>query len=606
MYKITHFSLRAILIFSSSIISSQAFSQTDETTAAIPSKVHSIDSSNVNVTSGSFTYSNVDMSIGSREAPYQINLIRTMIPTSEPHNDFNRSPLGTGYTHNFHIFSSCSYCVVGAEESVNTVVVGDQGYSFLVSGTADSYSGGGEGAVLNSSGFRTKDGVQITFGGDLCNYWFNNSQGSVGYGRFFVCSFANKITFPTGEVIKFEYETAQTSGVNTFKRLKYAYNPDGYGLRFRYLDNSTDYQTMKAGRYRVVKVEAFDASCGSPISVCSQNVLQSAEYGYAQSALAENHDLVSIKKPDGAIITTGWNADSSVYSISVPNNSTQKIASVTYSNFSSIDPGMASTKLVSSFKDGAGNITSYNYVKTGNDYIVTVSHPSSGTETYYHLVNMAPVRDGLRPVRYKDELGRNTYFEYSLDLGKVTKKTNPDGDFVNYTYNGTSSPVVEDRGILTEVRAFPKPGTGMPQIVETLSYPSSCDAVNFRICNKPSYGIDARGNRTDYQYGLAHGQLTSVIGPAASDGVKPETSFGYTAYTGADGNTFYLKSSMTEKISTGVSVSTSYEYDPAANYALKSIVRTSGGQSLRACYRYDNLGRMISETQPAANLTSCP
>ena len=53
-----------------------------------------------------------------------------------------------------------------------------------------------------------------------------------------------------------------------------------------------------------------------------------------------------------------------------------------------------------------------------------------------------------------------------------------------------------------------------------------------RVCNKPTYTIDARGKRTDYDYDDAHGGVTRVRLPAAdgSPGTKrPETRYTYTA-----------------------------------------------------------------------------
>jgi YD repeat-containing protein len=56
-----------------------------------------------------------------------------------------------------------------------------------------------------------------------------------------------------------------------------------------------------------------------------------------------------------------------------------------------------------------------------------------------------------------------------------------------------------------------------------------------------------------------------------------------------------------------------YDYGPNSgpnNLWLRGQVATAtdGGAatSLRTCYRYDGLGRRISETQPEANLGSCP
>lgn len=61
----------------------------------------------------------------------------------------------------------------------------------------------------------------------------------------------------------------------------------------------------------------------------------------------------------------------------------------------------------------------------------------------------------------------------------------------------------------------------------------------------------------------------------------------------------------------GDEVVTTYDYGPqdgsaANNLLLRGTAVTAGGQTLRTCYRYDRLGRKISETAPEANLGVCP
>ena len=56
-------------------------------------------------------------------------------------------------------------------------------------------------------------------------------------------------------------------------------------------------------------------------------------------------------------------------------------------------------------------------------------------------------------------------------------------------------------------------------------------------------------------------------------------------------------------------VTTAYDYGPTSgpnNLWLRGVAVTADGQTLRTCYGYGSLGRRISETQPNANLTSCP
>ena len=47
-----------------------------------------------------------------------------------------------------------------------------------------------------------------------------------------------------------------------------------------------------------------------------------------------------------------------------------------------------------------------------------------------------------------------------------------------------------------------------------------------------------------------------------------------------------------------------YSYTPGNLFLLGTTV-TANGETLRTCFEYDQWGRKISETLPAANLTSC-
>lgn len=75
-----------------------------------------------------------------------------------------------------------------------------------------------------------------------------------------------------------------------------------------------------------------------------------------------------------------------------------------------------------------------------------------------------------------------------------------------------------------------KPSTGLPDIVTSATYPSSCGDP---ACNQPLSTTDARGNTTDYAYDSTHGGLLSVTGPAPSgSGTRPEARYSYTETSG--------------------------------------------------------------------------
>jgi hypothetical protein len=80
----------------------------------------------------------------------------------------------------------------------------------------------------------------------------------------------------------------------------------------------------------------------------------------------------------------------------------------------------------------------------------------------------------------------------------------------------------------------------------------------------------------------------------------------YGTFTGVSGETFYLLTAKVEKIGTTQTLRTEYEYDPANKFVLKSLVVDPGGLALRSCFKFDNVGNLISKTEPSAGLASCP
>jgi YD repeat-containing protein len=117
-----------------------------------------------------------------------------------------------------------------------------------------------------------------------------------------------------------------------------------------------------------------------------------------------------------------------------------------------------------------------------------------------------------RPSTVRDPLNRTTSYTYDGSR-RLTRATNPEGDYVNYT--------LDARGNATEVRSVAKSGSGLSDIVTLASYPASC--TNPVSCNDPVWTRDAKGNQTDYSYDPTHGQVLTVTAPAAPNGVRPQT-----------------------------------------------------------------------------------
>ncbi len=160
-------------------------------------------------------------------------------------------------------------------------------------------------------------------------------------------------------------------------------------------------------------------------------------------------------------------------------------------------------------------------------------------------------------------------------------------------------------------------------------YTLGCGVVSAdaRLCDKPVWRKDARGNQTDYTYDAAHGGVLTETGPTVG-GVRPQTRFSYIqrqawvktaggSYVQTGAPIWLLASKSVCKTGApsgagcaiaGDEVRTTYDYGPDAgpnNLELRGMVEDATGAQLRTCYAYDAQGNKISETRPRAGLTSC-
>lgn len=250
------------------------------------------------------------------------------------------------------------------------------------------------------------------------------------------------------------------------------------------------------------------------------------------------------------------------------------------------------------------------------------------------------------PSRILDPLGRETLIDYCdpnamanlpasehnrcLVSPVIRAVTRPDGVRIEYTWD------MATRNLL-QTRQKAVPGSGLADIITSATY--DCTAII--NCGKPSSSTDANGNVTNYTYDATHGGLLTETGPAVDvvlpDGtvraaVRPQTRNTYVqrqawVSNGAGGyvqtgqpiwllaTTSMCRSSAATGnpaspcAVAGDEVLTSFDYGPNSgpnNLLLRGQTVTADGVTLRTCWTYDASGRRLSETEPNANLGSCP
>jgi hypothetical protein len=415
-----------------------------------------------------------------------------------------------------------------------------------------------------------------------------------------------------------DFVTIPPSGIygqQKLERVRFAVSSRGYGIQFLYRSDVTPTTYPNSANWSSpVKVTAYNRAqiyCNESLKAeCpAVSALPSAQVSYNDSA-----QTVRISEPGSTegieIVKSG--ANFVVRHSAVPGSST------TYTIGASNDG-----PFVQSITDTNGTYN-YTYVVDNDDsgYVpfmgATSTNPLGGVKEVggHTLFGQMTV--------YKDENPRNWWSHVSAHPGdyRVYGYTDPEQGGINLGR--------DNRNNITLAERSPKYGSGLsPVTIYSAVYPIHCE--NPRTCNKPTSETDARGAITNYTYDSAHGGLLTKMEPAPSAGsARPLTVRTYVqkyAYVKNAGGALVPETTSiwmpaTETIcqtaagsSTPVcdsgaqQATTAYEYGAdgtADNLLLRGVAVTAGGITLRTCYGYDSLGRKISETQPAANLATCP
>ncbi|OJW61546.1 MAG: hypothetical protein BGO57_12645 [Sphingomonadales bacterium 63-6] len=222
-------------------------------------------------------------------------------------------------------------------------------------------------------------------------------------------------------------------------------------------------------------------------------------------------------------------------------------------------------------------------------------------------------------IKETDPLGRATNYVYD-SAGRLIRTVLPEGNAIEYTYDVRGNPLTECQiakgrvawvGLSTLQEQVTQCNTGQGDLLTTTTYIggpalSAPDCANARTCNLIDHVIDARGFRTNYTWSTVHGGMLSQVsglnsaGSCAIGSTCPQTDYGYTAFTGSDGATFYLLTSKVEKIDASRSRTTTYAYDAANHYALASATVTATGEAdaLKTSFQFDEIGNLVSATEP--------
>jgi RHS repeat-associated protein len=335
-------------------------------------------------------------------------------------------------------------------------------------------------------------------------------------------------------------------------------NSFGYEIRFAYASAPVTSGTVPATFHQRTGASFYNSNAGS-------SALASVSYSYPATGVTDITDTAG----DVWRVTSG----TSGHAVRRPGASSDTLSA-------SLTSG-----IVTSVTNG-GATTSYSRSVSGTTATTTITNALSQATTVVSSVTTG------RPTSITDPLSRATAFQYDSD-GRLTRVTAPEGNYTAYTY--------DSRGNLTQTEAVPKSGSGLPSIVTSASYDSTCS--NPLTCNQPNSITDARGNVTDYTYSSTHGGVLTVTAPAVG-GVRPQTRYSYTLTNGE------YKLTGTSTCQTGSScagtadeVVAAVAYDASGNVTSTSAGNGAGTLTAASAMTYDGLGNLLTVDGPLSGTT---
>ena len=602
--------------------------------APLPAENYAINPGGVDMRTGQFVYERTDLTIGGRNA---LSLVRQ----NGIEFGVTGKPFGN-LSHNWEIF------LVRREQTSE----GTADYTISVEGRSTGFRGGAtdttpvqsspggvellEGLGTGSSRywvFTAKDGTEVTFrpeGHEDCD----KRTTSVADNSTSICMYAAELVRPNGVTYTFGYDDPSSAQYDT--RLRSLTSNYGYALVFEYA--GSDEKIQKACALNLgTHLLPSNFICPSGVPTAMYSYSSNGFIAGATNALGHTYTYESTYS--GSL---GPSYEVRHY---LPGRS-QPYLTNEYSEFEFGTAGYAVARQVLS----DGRI--YEYSWDIHEYGDTITQERAGG-TYG--LNGGPVvqvrfalldRPGLvsqtgktvtpGPSKIVDELGQVSTADYCIPNdpesggGCIVVPANhwnySDGRTLQLTYDAYHHNIIERRWT-------PKPGSPLADIVTGATYGSCLTPL---LCSKPTQTVDGRGNATDFTYDSSHGSLTSILEPADDNGVRSliwrkyaqkfawirSASGGYQQAA----EPIWMLSSEHRCITTQGSfnpttgsgscaggssdeIVTAYEYggtNEPNNLNVTGAVVSSGGDSLRTCYEYDDYGRRIGETSPRAGLGACP
>ena len=373
----------------------------------------------------------------------------------------------------------------------------------------------------------TREGIRVLFS-DQPDYYYDQIGGR----------YANAVEFPNGEFVGFTY--AASPSVSGTARMETIYNSRGYGLAFTYktraayfpgntltdsslITSVTSFKQTVAGRINGAAV-FYTYNPSNILVVSFQNSLgQTTRYSYDVEGRPTG---VFLPKNQTSQPSTGIGYQATISQVGPGITVATGPGAVYYQQTPGVDNVVdVEWTTPSSVTDAAGNITyiDFNDITTADPVSVTIRPPVGGSSSYWTVFCAATPACPLAPYYsrnpsyYTDGNGKGWSYQYD-GHGRPTAAGSPEGIVVSQTRDAS--------GNIIERRIKAKPNSGLADLVSTVGY-AVCTSSNYKYCNKPTYTIDPKGGRWDFQYDPASGQLAVSLAPADASGLRAVVRHAY-------------------------------------------------------------------------------
>lgn len=590
-----------------------------------PPDYTAVDENGVDMVSGTTRFNVTGVSIGAGSSSLTHSIF------SDPYGFLYFNPFVDSFSGGLGIQStlsgSYSACAIGTVEYMAGIGGAYERFCLGADGQFESVLKNGSTLIDYGEGiyiYTKRDGSFFKIDSSYTNVASNwGNRGMVTEGRF-----------PDGRVIQVHHKAiTYFNPVNnanpTIRRIQSVTLNNGLQLKYVYLRNATPTDSSTARDWqRVAQVVAVNNAveyCDPDADTCVfSQAWPTASYSWSADNL-----VLTVTDSAGRVTRYTHDIYSRVTGIKPPSSASQD--KINYDHCPHIPSESVNCRHTICAGGGGGDCTVFSVldrvrgsvkdgqawtyefttgVGSGNLSIYESFHPVGGRLSFMSDGNSGILRQA------DDRFGKRHLFGQDK-TNRLIQTNELSGATLAYTY--------DDRGNVLTIRNGVTGDAAAP-LLFSAGYPAACD--NPVTCNQPLWTKDANGNQTDYTYDSSHGGVLTVTAPAVN-GVRPQTRSTYTqryawfkdasgAYVQAAEPIWLLESRSSCKTGAALGVGcaiagdevlTTFEYGPDSgpnNLFLRGQVVTADGQSLRTCYGNDKYGNRISETQPAAQLASCP